>query len=172
MATEDDDAAARFWAFALDRYSRPEVARLCLELQDRHGLDVNMLLLCLWRATAMETLNAAQIRLLAEAAGPWNRAVVHPLRSIRLLLRTPEALDADGRVAAACRAAVRAAELEAERTAQALLMARLETVAPAVAGPPAAAARASFRAYVAASGLPAPPPAMDQLVEAALGQSS
>ena len=44
------DAADEFWQFSLEVYARPQVADLCLVLQDEHGFDVNILLLCLWLA--------------------------------------------------------------------------------------------------------------------------
>ena len=47
-AGEAAEAAASFWAFSLEFYARPGVAEACLALQDRHGLDVNILLLCCW----------------------------------------------------------------------------------------------------------------------------
>jgi len=36
------------WTFCVQHYGRPGVATACLRLQDEHGLDVNMVLACLW----------------------------------------------------------------------------------------------------------------------------
>ena len=35
-----------FWNYSLALYARAEVAKTCLALQDRLGLDVNLLLFC------------------------------------------------------------------------------------------------------------------------------
>ena len=37
-----------FWRFSLEVYQDEEVQRLCLSLQDDYGLDVNVVLFCLW----------------------------------------------------------------------------------------------------------------------------
>ena len=42
------DAAAELWEFSLDFYARPGVSAALIELQDRAGLDVNLILFALW----------------------------------------------------------------------------------------------------------------------------
>ncbi|HEY9550471.1 MAG TPA: TIGR02444 family protein, partial [Kiloniellaceae bacterium] len=37
-----------FWQFSGAVYARRGVAEACLALQQRHGLDVNLLLFCAW----------------------------------------------------------------------------------------------------------------------------
>ena len=44
----DDNAS--FWAFSLKAFAKPPVAQACLDLQDRLGVDVNVLLFLLWCA--------------------------------------------------------------------------------------------------------------------------
>ena len=39
-----------FWDYSLALYGRPGVEACCLRLQDRLGVDVNLLLLCCWLA--------------------------------------------------------------------------------------------------------------------------
>ena len=46
-----------FWRFSLDFYRRPGVPEVCLQLQDAHGVDVNLLLFALWQATERRTLS-------------------------------------------------------------------------------------------------------------------
>ena len=41
------NSTASFWDFSVGTYRRPGVADACLSLQDRYGLDVNVLLLLL-----------------------------------------------------------------------------------------------------------------------------
>ncbi|MGY8963505.1 MAG: DUF2390 domain-containing protein, partial [Rhodospirillales bacterium] len=40
-----------FWEFAISAYSRPGVEKAMLSLQDRMGVDINMVLFCVWLAT-------------------------------------------------------------------------------------------------------------------------
>ena len=54
-----------FWDFSVALYSKPGVGAACLGLQDRHEIDVNILMFCLWMgaagypaATADEALRA------------------------------------------------------------------------------------------------------------------
>ena len=63
---QNDDG--RFWAFSLDVYGRPGVAPACLALQDRHGLDVNLLLFCCWAASQGVTLDQRTLAAAEEAA--------------------------------------------------------------------------------------------------------
>jgi uncharacterized protein (TIGR02444 family) len=42
------EAKVGFWDFALETYPRAGVEAACLSLQDEHGLDVPVLLFCLW----------------------------------------------------------------------------------------------------------------------------
>ncbi len=43
---KSDDLNNPFWQYSLEVYAKPEVAELCLSLQDEFGLDVNVLLFC------------------------------------------------------------------------------------------------------------------------------
>ena len=49
-----------FWDFSLEAYARPGVAPACLDLQERHGADVNLLLFACWlSASGRGALDAA-----------------------------------------------------------------------------------------------------------------
>ena len=39
-----DSATDRLWDFAVTAYGKPDVSHFCLQAQDLHGFDVNMLL--------------------------------------------------------------------------------------------------------------------------------
>jgi uncharacterized protein (TIGR02444 family) len=113
------DAAAEFWRFSLTVYARPGVAASCLALQDRLGLDVNLLLFCCWAAARGHRLEPAEIAAAEAASGAWQRDIVTPLRGIRRQLAQPTALDpAD---AAALYAKAKQLELAAEEAEQRLL---------------------------------------------------
>ena len=141
--------AADFWIFSLDFYGREGIAATCLDLQDRHGLDVNLLLLCCWHGwrgrgpLADPVLAAAEDRV-----GGWNRSVVAPLRAIRRALAAFPAAEA-----AALRSTVRELELAAEREAQRLLVAGLPETGDG--GDRRTAAAAGLAAYLARHGVAA-----------------
>ncbi|MEE8535925.1 MAG: TIGR02444 family protein, partial [Kiloniellales bacterium] len=126
-----------FWDFSLAVYGRAGVGEACVALQDRHGLDVNLLLLCCWAATRGRGLDATGLSRLVAAVAGWQREVVRPLRGVRRWLKTQSA-DAAG-PAGALRAAVKAQELEAERVEQFLLFEAMGTAGAGKAGVPSPA---------------------------------
>jgi len=100
------------WRFSLAVYGRPGVDAACIDLQDRLGVDVNLLLLALWAgAVCGARLSGAEAERLAAEAAAWHRPVVAPLRGVRRHLK-----GIDG--AEALRQAVKAVELESERLEQ------------------------------------------------------
>lgn len=80
--------AERFWNFSLALYGRPGVAPACLSLQDRCGLDVNLLLFCCWSAAEGRMLPEPALRAAIAAAAPWQEAVLQPLRAVRRRLKS------------------------------------------------------------------------------------
>jgi uncharacterized protein (TIGR02444 family) len=118
-----------FWEFSLATYARPGVAEACLDLQDRRGLDVNLLLFCLWAGHCGHRLSTGELAALEAAAAPWRDSVVRPLRGVRRWLKQPA--DAGDAAAAALRREVQRLELAAERREQDLLHARLPLAASA-----------------------------------------
>jgi len=128
---EPRDTAAQFWRFSLAFYAEPGVAAACLELQDRHGLDVNLALYSCWLGlSGRGRIDARGLAAADAAIADWRRSVIEPLRTARCALK---AMNDPG--APELRERVKAAELEAERLCQN----RLAALAPA----PAAADRQS-----------------------------
>lgn len=76
-----------FWRWALDRWRDDELSELLLGLQDRHGLVVLELLFMAWLSERGIRLDARQWRQLHDAAKPWVRSVVIPLRQQRVSWR-------------------------------------------------------------------------------------
>jgi len=72
-----------FWSYSLGLYSRPGVEKACLELQRRHGLDVNLLLFTLWLADRGVELDQATLASAEQATSVWQVEVVRPLRALR-----------------------------------------------------------------------------------------
>jgi uncharacterized protein (TIGR02444 family) len=113
-----------FWAFSLQVYGAPGVAEECLRLQERLGLDVNLLLLAAYLGAAEGLmLDAADLAAATNAVAAWHGETVQGLRKVRRALK-PASLDESNPLRAAIvtlRAQVKAAELEAERIEQAML---------------------------------------------------
>lgn len=126
-------AANPFWAYSLRLYRRPGVAPACIALQDRSGVDVNVLLFCLWMGASGQTLTPAAARLAAALSRVWTANVVAPLRQTRRFLKPLELPK--------FRQAVANVELAAERLEQDLLLNVAPRIVAAPAHPPRAAAR-------------------------------
>ena len=106
------------WDFSVATYNRPGVQQACLSLQDKMGVDVNILMYCCWRgALTKDGLST----LLADLA-PWQNNVVSGLRSVRRTLK-PMLIDLAefSESAGDLGRKIAALELEAEKLQQAML---------------------------------------------------
>ncbi len=115
-----------FWDFSLALYGRPDVAPACLVLQERHGLDINVLMYCLW--LARENREPRDFKATLDAVAEWHGAIVRGLRTIRQRLKRPVG-GADLDLALALRARVQKIEIDAEHIEQ-LALASGATAAP------------------------------------------
>jgi len=115
-------SANPFWEFSLDVYARPGVADACIALQDETGLDVNLILFCLWAgAQGPGRLHQEDLgRALALTSG-WQEAVVKPVREARRAAKTVKLAGGAGIFAVAFQRDIAATELSAERVEQWLL---------------------------------------------------
>ena len=109
-----------FWQFSLQVYAAPGVAQACLALQDRHGVDVNLLLFACWAGTCGRSLDSSAFRRLADASDAWQADVVAPLRRARRALKPYPGAEEGG-----LRQSLQEAELRAERLEQDRLHAAL-----------------------------------------------
>jgi uncharacterized protein (TIGR02444 family) len=133
-----------FWNFSLEIYAAEGVAEACLDLQERRGCDVNILLFCCWLgASGRPTLTADRLRAILKVSTPWQDEVVRPLRAVRRLLKDrpwnqalPETVDATRR-------RVADAELAAEHAEQ-LKLASLHSPAADRDRPPEKRLRAAI----------------------------
>jgi len=98
------------WNYALSLYARPGVAEACLALQERHGIDVNLVLCCCWAAAERRRLAEPDMRRLIDRVAAWHGAVVRPLRAVRRWLK-PHTGDP---LVAALRKRLAALEIETE----------------------------------------------------------
>lgn len=141
-----------FWAFSLRLYARPGVAPACLALQTRRGIDVNILLYCVWlgaeRGIAIGVEDAARI---AGSVADWSTSVVVPLRVIRTAMKT-DALGSPKDLSDALRNDIKRAELDAERIEQQILFTQIWSDAPG-ATRSNDLARANVQAYLKYRGI-------------------
>lgn len=105
-----------FWDYSVRQYAQPGVAQACLELQEEHGLDVNMLLYGAWLASEGRQPDRDHLEALAGQVQDWRERVVQPLRGLRVQWKgfTP---------AEALREQLQGLELEAERVQQDMMQA-------------------------------------------------
>jgi uncharacterized protein (TIGR02444 family) len=148
MTASDDP----FWTWSLEVYARPGVEQVLLDLQDRLGLDVNILLYACWvAANRQPALSVSECeRLLAETAD-WRGKVIVPLRGVRRFLKGQEA----GTGIVEMRERAKSLELEAEQIMQSKIV-RFMTDRKAKARPnahPVGAALAGLEACLEAGGI-------------------
>ncbi|MEJ8569771.1 TIGR02444 family protein [Elongatibacter sediminis] len=151
-----------FWSFSLKTYAVEGVPAACLELQDRHGADVNVVLFAFWVATVSGELDRETLRQALDKPGVWSREVVHPLRAARRWMKR-EGCGSQGMEPDACgalRERIKKLELEAERLQQHML----EALAPPPSGAPGpVAAGNNLRRYFEVAGLKCDEPAIAAL---------
>ena len=77
-----------FWDFSLSVYGSDGVAAACIALQERHRIDVNVLLFCCWLgASGRGALDAGEIAAVCRTVEAWNRDVVRAVRGVRRTLK-------------------------------------------------------------------------------------
>jgi len=143
-----------FWDFSLRTYGAEDVAPACLALQERYGIDVNFLLLCLWLGHAGHgAVGPAEIERLHGVAAGWHAEVVRHLRTVRKRLKEPIAGE-DRALALSLRQSIQKIEIDAEHIEQLMLGAAVPDASPETAGGgyDLTAARANLNTYFALIG--------------------
>lgn len=141
--------ASPFWDFSLRLYARPGVADSCLALQERHGIDVNLLFCCLWLGIDGQQLAKRDISRLAARVRTLHENVVKPLRQARTVLKNLLASEDESLrpVIGTLRTAIKKSELDAEHLEQ-IILGGLRSRNGASAGS-SDLAQANARAYLA-----------------------
>jgi uncharacterized protein (TIGR02444 family) len=142
-----------FWDYSVALYGLAEVEAACLEVQHRHRIDVNIVLLCLWLGERGTALDGEMLARICHAAGRWQIEVVKPLRALRNRLkgriadREPNSVAGDwSAIAASLGARILALEIDAERLEQ-LHLGRAAASLPATATAGPALAGANLASY-------------------------
>src|SRR5215470_13785165 len=88
MTSAPVEMESPLWRFSLAVYRGAGVQEECLDVQERFGIDVNLLMLCAY-AGAVEgaVLSASDIADALEASGAWHGNVVKELRQVRRTLK-------------------------------------------------------------------------------------
>lgn len=112
-----NEVNSQFWLFSLFVYAVDGVQQECLDLQDRYGVDVNLLLFCAYvGAIHAAVLTTADIDGASAITRQWHEGVVRKLRETRRALK-PFSIGASpiATPAGVLRTKIKAGELEAER---------------------------------------------------------
>lgn len=123
--TKADVGPRALWDFSGRLYAAPGVAEAALELQDEHGLDVNLLLVCCYLGLNGVRATRETIATLDQHARAWRQVAVEPLRDLRRRLKQ-DVGTISAETAAPFRERVKSLELEAERLQQEMLFRTLE----------------------------------------------
>jgi uncharacterized protein (TIGR02444 family) len=112
------------WDFVMRFYMRDGVSPECIELQDRYGVNVNLLLLAAYcGAEARRALSPEDVKAAAQTLTTWHDDVTEPLRHARRALK-PWGANGQNPLkdeAEALRNTVKAAELDSEKFEIAML---------------------------------------------------
>jgi uncharacterized protein (TIGR02444 family) len=77
-----------FWDFSLQVYGREGVSSACIALQDRHVLDVNIILLSMWLGyNGHPVMDHDALMRALDVSRRWNKDIVCGIRAVRLALK-------------------------------------------------------------------------------------
>lgn len=71
------------WDFASALYAEPSIQELCLQLQDQHNANVNLILWCCWLESEGKPLGADSLIRAEELVLPLDQSLIVPLRKLR-----------------------------------------------------------------------------------------
>lgn len=105
-----ESSASSLWDFAVGLYTQPGVSSLCLELQDKYAVNVNVLLFARWLETRERRIELAAA---LACVSDWDKNYVQVLRQLRRQMKM-EFAESLMQVADV-RDQIKRAELQAER---------------------------------------------------------
>ncbi len=123
-----------FWDFSLRIYGADGVAAACLELQEAHQLDINVVLYCCWIGeSGRGARDAGETAAMTAAVAEWHADIVRGVRAVRQRLKgglAPAPLD----LSEPLRRRIAKIEVELEHVEQLMLAAAIDRPAEATAG--------------------------------------
>lgn len=112
------------WDFVLDVYHRKGVEHALLALQNRHNINVNMVLYLIWVGVeGRGTMPQAEINRAIKAVDEWHRQITQAVRQVHQRLREELGQETDP-IRTPVRRSVAATEIDAEH-AELLILGRL-----------------------------------------------
>lgn len=132
-----------FWDWSLERYDEPGVAAEALRLQDKHGLNVNICLWCIWLAEEGRDVSSL-IGKAIQAIAPWSKGITETIRDARLQAKEHPRAETLYKSILAC-------ELDAEQVEQDILF-ELAADVPATDEAAESIARRALAAYARTTG--------------------
>jgi uncharacterized protein (TIGR02444 family) len=115
------------WRFSLAFYALPGIAEALIALQDREGLDVNLMLFALWLGISGHRLDREELTAAERATCTIRSEIVEPLRTLRQRLK--HHVDEDIQ---SLREGVKALELAGEKLMQTRLARLAERERPGI----------------------------------------
>ena len=110
-----------FWEYSLRVYMTEGVGDACLELQEAHQLDVNVLLFCMWFShSGRGALGSEDMKSVTGSVASWHQEVVRPLRAVRTRMKggmSPAPLE----LSDSLRRRIQKIEIDCEHTEQLVL---------------------------------------------------
>jgi len=111
-----------FWRFSLVVYGQRGVGHECLGLQDKFGLNVNLLLFCAWLGRRGIAVTRDDLEAASRVISSWHDHVVRPLRGVRRHMKSHH------EDVVPLRANVARIEIEAEQVEQAMLFSHAQHI--------------------------------------------
>ncbi|UCE89817.1 MAG: TIGR02444 family protein [Pseudomonadota bacterium] len=122
-----ESTSGGLWCFSLECYGHQPVEDICLQLQDRYALNVNVMLCCCWLGFSGRGQVAKRaLQDAIDAIALWHDRIVLPLRVAR---RTAKAATPDRAFSALYKELLRS-EVAAEHVEQLLLELTLRGIKP------------------------------------------
>ena len=121
--------STKFWDFSNQLYGKDGVAEICLDLQDKLEVDVNLLLFCYWIACFKNTPSEFEWMQILRFSKSWNMNVIQPLRNARKSITAKLESHPANSAYAELREQVKSNELAAEKIQQETIQSLLELTA-------------------------------------------
>ena len=116
-----------FWVYSVNYYGRDGASDSLLSLQNRHDLDINLILLALWTGAEMGILlKKEHFAILDAKAYEWRNNIIKPLRSSRQAIKSFTSMNIG--LADDIYQKIKSAELDAEHVAQTFLAGSLSSL--------------------------------------------
>ena len=77
---------SEFWNYSSQIWTLPGTEKVCLELQNKHEINVNILLYCAWAGDKKLCMNDDDLQMLLDTTQPW-QTIIKPLRDSRKMMK-------------------------------------------------------------------------------------